>query len=282
MAKKELPAHIAAALAGAGGAGDSAGQTWAGRDLSGEGNPLHQFDHDDGRTDPAYEAALQWLAAGTGGEAEVVAALANARVFVPIVATLGEEAEGSGGLTSDKQADMALVTLQAPDGRRALPAFSNTAALEAWHPEARPVAVYAPRAALAAVSEDAELMVMDPGAALTFVVRRPAVWALAKQHEWVPSYRDPGLLDWVAEATSAEEAVMAASVEPGTGIAVRAADGSVVAGGGHGPELRLVLQVRDGLGREELAGLAGRIQDRLQARQEFAERVDSLELKFTR
>ena len=67
MGKKELPAHIAAALAGAGGAGDSAGQSWAGRDLSGEGNPLHQFDHDDGSADPAYEAAVQWLIAGTGG-----------------------------------------------------------------------------------------------------------------------------------------------------------------------------------------------------------------------
>ena len=43
---------------------------------------------------------------------------------------------------------MALVTLKAPDGRLAMPVFTSAAALAAWHPEARPVAVYAARAAL--------------------------------------------------------------------------------------------------------------------------------------
>ena len=76
---------------------------------------------------------------------------------------------------------MALVTLKAPDGRTAMPVFTSAAALTAWHPEARPVAVYAARAALSAVAEGAELLVLDPGSEFTFVVRRPAVWALAQQ-----------------------------------------------------------------------------------------------------
>ena len=47
--------------------------------------------------------------------------------------------------------------------------------------DARPVAVYAARAALSAVAEGAELMVLDPGSEVTFVVRRPGLWALAQQ-----------------------------------------------------------------------------------------------------
>src|SRR6478736_2931293 len=131
---RPLPGHIAAALAGAGGATDSAGQPWAGRSLAGDGATVHNFEDDDGTADAGYLAAVADLAAGTGDEATVVAALATARVFVPIVAQLAEEGEaatpphGDGphgddthgdGLRSDKQADMALVTLKAPDGRTA-------------------------------------------------------------------------------------------------------------------------------------------------------------------
>ena len=148
---RHLPGHIAAALAGAGGATDSAGQPWAGRSLSGDDAKIHNFDNDDGTADAGYLAALSDLAAGTGDEAAVVAALATARVFVPILAQLAEEGEAAAGpngdpLHSDKQADMALVTLKAPDGRTAMPVFTSAASLTAWHPEARPVAVYAARA----------------------------------------------------------------------------------------------------------------------------------------
>lgn len=282
MEKRELPGHIAAALAAAGGSADSAGIAWQGRDLSGPGNPLHQFDRDDGAADAGVLAARAALLAGTGTEAAVVAALATARVFVPVIAQLAQEATGAHGLTEDKQADMALVTLQAPDGRRAMPVFTTTAALTAWHPEARPVAVFAPRAALSAVAEQAELLVLDPGAELTVVVRRPAVWALAKQHAWTPSYQDESLTGVVGAAVAGEPDVLRAQLSPGSGVASRTAGGSIVAGGGSGPELALVLQVRDGLGPAGLQALAGRIQQSLAADQQFAERVDSLEVKFTR
>jgi hypothetical protein len=280
--KRELPGHIAAALAGAGGTADSAGTSWQGRDLSGQGNPLHQFDRDDGTADAGVVAAREALLAGTGTEAAVVAALATARVFVPVLAQLAQEGAGAHGLTEDKQADMALVTLQAPDGRRAMPVFTTAAALTAWHPEARPVAVFAPRAALSAVAEQADLLVLDPGAELTFVVRRPAVWALAKQHGWTPSYEDPSLTGVVGDAAAGEPDVLRARLAPGSGVASRTAGGSIVAGGGSGPELALVLQVRDGLGPADLQAIAGRLQHTLAAGQQFAERVDSLEVKFTR
>jgi hypothetical protein len=281
-AKRELPGHIAAALSGAGGATDSAGRPWSGRDLSGPGNPLHNFNDDDGSADRGYLAAIAALADGTGGEPQVLQALASARVFVPIVAQLGEEASGANELTADKQADMALVTLQAPDGRRALPVFTSTAALEAWHAEARPVAVYAARAALSAVAESAQLLVVDPGSEVTFVVRRPGVWALAQQREWVPSYADPLLADVVGGAVGGEPDVLRTALAAGSGIASRTASGRVLAGGGPGPELRLVLTARDGLSQPELQGLATRLQGRLGESKDFAERVDSLEISFVR
>ncbi|SDR19426.1 SseB family protein [Arthrobacter crystallopoietes] len=282
MEKRELPGHIAAALAGAGGNTDSAGQSWEGRDLSGSGNPLHNFDQDDGTADAAYTEALSALVRGTGGEVDVVRALATARVFVPIVAQLAEEEAGAHGLSADKQADMALVTVQAPDGRRALPVFTSIAALEAWHPEARPVAVYAARAALSAVAEKAELLVVDPGAELTFVVRRPGMWALAKQQEWVPSYKDEWLTGIVSQAVAVEADISGVGLAPGGGIGAKTAAGQIVAGGGAGPELRLVLKVREGLGRTELQALAARLQRRLGGDPDFMERVDSLEISFTR
>lgn len=282
MAKRELPGHIAAALAGAGGPTDSAGQPWAGRSLEGDGNPLHQFDKDDGQPDAGYLAAVAALTAGTGTEADVVASLATARVYVAIVATLGEEAETAHGLAADKEADLALVTLTAPDGRKALPVFSSVAALAHWHPQARPVAVYAPRAALSAVAEEAQLLVIDPGGELTFVVRRPATWALAQQRDWVPSYADESLAEIVSAAAGQHPAVRQVRLSAAGGVAARSADGTLVSGGGAGPELRVILQLEPGLDAEGVRSITAALQRSLAALPEFVERVDSLELKITR
>src|SRR3954452_13030328 len=87
-AARHLPGHIAPALAGAGGAADSAGQPWAGRSLSGDDAKIHNFEDDDGTADAGYLGAIARLAGGTADEAAVVAALATARVFVPILAQL--------------------------------------------------------------------------------------------------------------------------------------------------------------------------------------------------
>ena len=73
---------------------DSAGQPWAGRSLAGDDAKIHNFEDDDGTADAGYLAAVAALSSGGGDEAAVVASLATARVFVPIVAQLAEEAEG--------------------------------------------------------------------------------------------------------------------------------------------------------------------------------------------
>ena len=279
---RPLPGHIAAALSGAGGATDSAGQPWAGRSLSGDSARIHNFEDDDGTADAGYLAALAALAGGAGDEAAVVAALATARVFVPILATLAEEAEAPGGLHADKQADMALVTLKAADGRTAMPVFTSAASLQAWHPEARPVAVYAARAALSAVAEGAELLVLDPGSAVTFVVRRPAVWALARQQDWTPSYADPELARSLGEAAVGFPAVRRVEIHPGGGVATRAANGTPVPGGGSGPELRVQLYLEDGLDAAGVQAIVSGLHSAWARNEVFAERVDSIEVKLQR
>lgn len=278
-AGRHLPGHIAAALARAGSAADSAGRPWEGRDLSGDGNPLHRFDTDEGQPDPGVAAALASLVAGTGTEASVHGALATARVFAAVVASLAEGGIGPHGFAEDKEADMALVTVAAPDGRKALPVFTSVERLEAWHPHARPVAVFAPRAALSAVAEGAELLVLDPGAEFTFVLRRPAVWALAQQREWIPSYADATLVEEVQRAAEGLAVVRGIALSAGAGVASNTAAGRVVAGGGPGPELRLTLSLAPGLPAEAVRETVSELNGRLAGSTRFAEAVDSIEVK---
>lgn len=294
MSNRRLPAHIEAALAappqrpgGAANHADSAGQPWAGRDLSGDGNPLHAFDNDDGGVPAPYATAVAKLVAGEVGEVAVIRALAGIRVFVPVVAQLGgtdgrEVSASHNHHGGDKEADMALVTLKAPDGRAALPVFTSTERLQQWHGEARPVAVYAPRAALAAAAEKCELMVVDAGSDVTYVVRRPALWALAQQQEWTPSYADEELGKLIAGLIAKDGAVLRVELGPGAGVSSRTGTGTVVSGGGAGPELRLTIALRDGLSPEEVRSTVRDLQDRLQKQQKFVDRVDSLEIRLTR
>ncbi|MBO9705862.1 MAG: SseB family protein [Arthrobacter sp.] len=279
--RRELPGHIAAALAGAGGPTDSAGRPWAGRSLAGEDSHIHNFENDDGEANTGLTAALNALRAGTGGEDGVLDALATSRVFIPIVAQLAEEGEGHDGLHADKQADMAMVTMQAPDGRIAMPVFSSVRALEAWHPEARPVAAYAARAALSAVSEKAQLLVLDPGSDFTFVVRRAPLWALAQQKPWMPSYLDPDVAEAFRASAVGHPEVGDIQVRRGSGVAARDARGEEVPGGGLGPELCVILALKPGLESAQVSAVVSALQQSWAGNETLAEGVDSIEVKVT-
>lgn len=110
------------------------------------------FPGDDGSVDPSLGPVL-------GDREGVLAVLGEARVFVPIVAVLGERASNGG----DKNADMAAVLMTGADGRQALLAFTSVAALEAWNPQARPVPVHGQAAAQSALAESASAIVLDLG-----------------------------------------------------------------------------------------------------------------------
>lgn len=286
MPRKQLPGHIAAALAGAGGPTDSAGQPWEGRSLPAE-EKYHNFDTDDGATDARYAEALGRLLDGSGTEAAVVASLAQARVFIPIVAQLAEQTVGENGLVSDKESDMALVTVQAPDGRRALPVFTSSEALSSWHPGARPVAVYAARAALSAVAEEAQMLVLDPGSQRPFVVRRPAMWALAQQREWLPSYVDDAVARVLDDSVtaSANPAILGISATAGQGIESlweqkTEPSGRLVPGGGAGPELTVTITLRPGLDQPAVEGVLHALQNYWAGNEHFAESVDSVQIRL--
>ena len=110
------------------------------------------FPGDDGLVDPRLAEAL-------GDDQKVFALFSEVRVFVPIVATVGERATDG----SDKSADMAAVLMTGADGRKALLTFSSVAVLEAWNPAARPVPVWGREAAQAALDEGASALLLDLG-----------------------------------------------------------------------------------------------------------------------
>ncbi len=149
------------------------------------------FSGDDGAADPVLAAALRDYAADHDADARVLAALARARVLVPVVALLTED-EGvpPRTLRREKSTDMALPTLIGRDRRRALPVFTSVASLARWRADARPVPVESARAALSAVAESAELLVVDIAGPVTYVVEAPAVRALAQGRDLTPLYAD--------------------------------------------------------------------------------------------
>lgn len=186
--------------------------------------PTSAFAGDDGSADPRVAAALAAYGDGTGTLAGVVAALAGTRVLVPVLAELEVEDTvevGGHAHTVDKEASAGIVALQAPDGRTALPVFSSVAAMTAWRREARPVPTDVVRAALSAVSEGWELLVLDAGGPVTALLPRPAVWALAQQQPWRPAVL-PGDGAGAGDASAGATAT-GPVVDPEVRAAVRAA-----------------------------------------------------------
>jgi hypothetical protein len=234
-------------------AADSAGTPWAGRTLTPQA-----FAADDGGADAALARAL-----AAGDLEQVAAALLTARVLVPVVAVLGDGPApiGPHGSPVDKSADMAVATLVAPDGRRALPVFSSTAALADWDSTARPVPAEGPRAALSAVQDGCAALVVDPGVPRPIVVPRPALWAVAQGRRWVPPERDPEVADAVRAAVQGLKAV--------AGLRLAA---------GEGAALTVVLAVRPGLDDAELSALLDAVRAALARAEVLAERAESLTL----
>jgi len=141
------------------------------------------FPDDDGTVDPA-------LAEAFGDDARVLAVLGDVRVFVPVIALLGDEPAGT-----DKEADMAAVLMTGADGRNALLAFSSVATMTTWDPDARPVPVWGREAARAALDEGASAMLLDLAGPTFTVVETADVEHLAAGHRLVSTEAGPA---WVA------------------------------------------------------------------------------------
>ncbi|MFF7338417.1 SseB family protein [Streptomyces sp. NPDC008163] len=173
------------------------------------------FSDDDGTADPALASALAAWAGDRAAVAPVLEALKGARLLVPVVAVLGEVEEDESGLRREKTSDMAVPTLRAGD-RRALPAFTSTASLARWDPQARPVAVPLHQALQAAAHEKADTVVLDLAGPVAFELTGAALRALAEGRTSADPLHDPAVTAAVRAAVAAEPAVLRAHLGPGS------------------------------------------------------------------
>ncbi|WP_062377440.1 SseB family protein [Demequina pelophila] len=228
--------------------------------------PESIFADDDGSADAHLAQALIRHSHGKTALADVVDALTYARVLVPVVASGHARFVGKHGVEQDEVASTGVVAVEMPDGRRALPIFTDVDAMRAWSPQARPIPAEGPRAALAAVSEGWSAMVLNPGME-TVLVPRPAVWALGQGEPWRPAVVD-GEVDAdvqaaVVDAVTVDDALRAVEATPG-----------------RGAEVAVVLRLVPGLTQPEVDQVVQRVERELARSAVVAHRVDSVELRL--
>jgi hypothetical protein len=245
---------------------DSAGVPWAGRSFG--HNPASD---DDGSAPERLVEALRRFRSRELGEADVVDAVRESRLLIPLVAVLGESGHDAQGRLVDKSQELSIVTVEAPDGRNVLPVFTSVDAMSRWNPRARPVPADGVRVALAAADEGTDLVVIDPTSPTEFGIRRPALWAMAKAEPWRPSYLDETVLEAFMESADGEDAVVAIQLAPGDPDARLAT-----------AELVVALSLVDGLDRAALDELLARLQERWSRSEVIATRVDSLAVRLAR
>lgn len=240
---------------------DTAGTPWSGRDYA-----TSPFPDDDGSAPPALAAAIEAHRRGDDPDrTALAAALAASRVLVPIMATATEEGTTAHGLTGDNGADMAMVSLQAPDGTAALPVFTSVAALGAWRRQARPVPVLAPQAAQAAVQEGCTSLVIDAAASAAdggpVLIQRSLLWALAQGRDWVPPHADPEVIAELDALARRSPGIIA--LEPRRGAQ---------------REVDLLVRLVEGLSAPQLEQVMASLGQELSRSRLIAERITSLKL----
>lgn len=244
---------------------DSAGQPWAGRTFA--DNPSTD---DDGLAPAALMAALGGFRSREIGEEQVIDVLRGSRLLIPLVTRLGDSVVGPHGLSIDKTQELSLITVAGPDGRNVLPAFTSSSTMATWNAEARPVPADAVRVALAAAQEDTDLVVIDPTAPTEFVIRRPALWAIAQSVPWTPSYASRQIADAFSESIESELAVL--------GVVLASGDPDARL---SGPELIVRLELVAGLTEGELDATLARLAKRWADDGIIATGVDSLRVQLT-
>lgn len=290
MAIKKLPSTgdaprstgVPASLV-AGGAADSAGFPWRGRNFD---HHETAFAGDDGATPEALRLAIARLResaeqyrkgsapspeardALAAAHSDALLALSASRVLIPLLAEAGDLGVTPEGRTVEKTQELSIVTVAAPDGRRVMPVFSGVAAMRAWNAEARPIPVPMPQAALAAAQEQTDLIIVDPGTPLAELgVRRTQLEAVALGAVALPAWADAEVITAFRVSASDDPRVRGVEIAP--------AD----------PEARLLeaevavmVSLRPGLEQHDLTALLTELQQRWAASEVIAGRVDSLKL----
>ena len=145
------------------------------------------FPDDDGSASPLTRNRLARAAAGDEPIAylSAVAALCGDRLLVPVVATATWMGETTGGLSSDKEAEMAVVMLRTPDGQQAMVAFTGLDSLQAWQTDARPVLITVDRLAATAQQQGAMAVLVDYAGPAALVIEGEVLASLAAGHRLV-------------------------------------------------------------------------------------------------
>lgn len=243
---------------------DSAGIPFAGRRF--HENPLAA---DDGSAPEAVIEAIRRLRSGELGIAELVAVLHSERLLVPLVTVAGDHGIGPHGQTVDKTQELSIVTVEAPDGRSVLPAFTSVQAMQSWDAAARPIPIQASRVALAAAAEGTPLIVIDPGSDTQTVVRAPAFRALATGEAWTPAFEDAEVAAAFGASVEDEASVEAVGLAPGDPEARLA-----------GPELVVLLRFAPVATDAERQAALARLQERWAASEFIATRIDSIAVRL--
>lgn len=228
--------------------------------------PESIFADDDGSADPRLAQALIKYSHRKAPLADVVDALAYARLMIPVLATGEERFVGVHGLEQDAVASTGVVAVQMPDGRAALPVFTDVETALRWNKDARPIPAEGPRAALAAIAEGWATLVINPGQE-SVVIPRPAVWALGQGLTWNPA------VNGTEVAADVVEDVRGALTLDADLVAVDVMAGDTA-------EVVIVLRLAPGLTQPEVNTVVERVQRELAMSDTIAQRVDSLQLKL--
>ncbi len=243
---------------------DSAGVPWAGRSFQ-ENN----YRDDSGEADPELSGELIAFLEEPKNLNRVMAAFGSARVLIPLVANLGEEGIASTGLKFDKSAELAIVTVLAPDGQRALPVFSSVSKMRNWNPLARPVPNNGRAVALAAASEGTTRVVLDPGSDSEIVFRRPHIEAIAQDLDWQWPHANPEVENLISDFLRSHPFVDSCSLTAGDPRSML-----------QGQELVITLYLESGLSSEKLQEFERTFLKQLGDSDRFVNLVDSVAVRF--
>jgi hypothetical protein len=243
---------------------DSAGTPWSGRAFD-----VNNFAGDDGSAPAALISAIAKFHSGEAIAEDVVDAIRESRLLIPLLADLGESEIGSHGQKVDKSAELSIVTVATPDDQNGLPVFSSVAAMQKWNPIARPVPADARRVALAAAAEGNTRIILDPENETEFAVRRPAIAAIAQELTWVHPARNLQVFEELSSIVAQFDSFLKLELQDCDATARL-----------HSAELLLVMTLVPGLDQETVADLMQNFAIKLGESELVAEHVDSLRVKL--
>jgi hypothetical protein len=195
----------------------------------------------------------------------VIEAVAESRFLAPLVAEAGDIGFTDEGLKVEKTQELALVYVGGPNGEKAVPIFSNVAAMMAWNSDARPIPVNGLRVAAAVLHDDGGMVVIDAGSETELAINTKTLEAMVSERPWVPAHIDPDVV--AAFKNSADGQVFV------RGIRLLAGDPDA-----RGIENELVVQISlvPNLAQDQMVQQIEQLSNRWMLADVIAERVNSM------